>query len=215
MTRAPQQQRAEETRRNVLDATLRVLARLGPHGVTHRSVAAEAGASVRATTYYFASRDELLREALAHYTRGAIERFRMIESALEAAGSISIDDAADALAAIVIADVVGDRVGLVAEYELALEAARTPSLEAIYRDFQAALEAMLATHARALGAAEPKIAARLVLATLRGLELEALARPSEKPSSRAIARVFRRLLAGLGERASTAVPELPRSSPRR
>lgn len=199
MTRAPRQARAEETRRSVLDATLRVLARVGPHGVTHRAVAAEAGASVRATTYYFASRDELLREALAHYTRGAIGRFRTIESALKAAGSMSVDDAADALAVIVIADVVGDRVGLIAEYELALEAARTPSLEKVYREFQAALEAMLATHARVLGAPEPKLAARLVLATLRGLELEALARPSEVPNQRAIARVFRRLLAGLGD----------------
>lgn len=199
MTRAPQQARAEETRRNVLDATLRVLARVGPHGVTHRAVAAEAGASVRAATYYFASRDELLQEALAHYTRGAIERFRLIERALESAGSISVNDAADALAAIVLADVVGDRVGLIAEYELALEAARNPALEQTYRDFQAALEAMLATHARALGAAEPKVAARLVLATLRGLEIEALARPSEKPDQKAIAKLFRRLLSGLGD----------------
>lgn len=199
MTRAPQQARAEETRRNVLDATLRVLARVGPHGVTHRAVAAEAGASVRAATYYFASRDELLQEALAHYTRGAIERFRLIERALESAGSISVSDAADALAAIVLADVVGDRVGLIAEYELALEAARNPALEQTYRDFQAALEAMLATHARALGATEPKVAARLVLATLRGLEIEALARPSEKPDQKAIAKLFRRLLSGLGD----------------
>lgn len=199
MTRAPQQARAEETRRNVLDATLRVLARVGPHGVTHRAVAAEAGASVRAATYYFASRDELLQEALAHYTRGAIERFRLIEQALESAGSISVNDAADALAAIVLADVVGDRVGLIAEYELALEAARTPALERTYREFQAALEAMLATHARALGATEPKVAARLVLATLRGLEIEALARPSEKPDQKAIAKLFRRLLSGLGD----------------
>ena len=199
MTRAPQQARAEETRRNVLDATLRVLARVGPHGVTHRAVAAEAGASVRAATYYFASRDELLQEALAHYTRGAIERFRLIEQALESAGSISVNDAADALAAIVLADVVGDRVGLIAEYELALEAARAPALERTYREFQAALEAMLATHARALGAAEPKVAARLVLATLRGLEIEALARPSEKPDQKAIAKLFRRLLSGLGD----------------
>lgn len=199
MTRAPQQARAEETRRNVLDATLRVLARVGPHGVTHRAVAAEAGASVRAATYYFASRDELLQEALAHYTRGAIERFRLIERALESAGSISVNDAADALAAIVLADVVGDRVGLIAEYELALEAARNPALEQTYREFQAALEAMLATHARALGATEPKVAARLVLATLRGLEIEALARPSEKPDQKAIAKLFRRLLSGLGD----------------
>lgn len=201
MSGKPRQLQAEETRRKVLDATLRVLARVGPHGVTHRAVAAEAGASVRATTYYFASRDELLREALAHYARVAIERFQLMERALASAGAMSTDDAADALAAIVIADVVGDRVGLIAEYELALEAARSPSLESTYREFQAALEAMLATHARALGAPEPKLAARLVLATLRGLELEALARPSEKPSERAIARVFHRLLAGLGGRA--------------
>ncbi len=40
----------------MLDATLRVLAREGPRGVTHRAVAREAGTSVRATTYYVDSR---------------------------------------------------------------------------------------------------------------------------------------------------------------
>ncbi|MCC6524571.1 MAG: TetR family transcriptional regulator, partial [Polyangiaceae bacterium] len=60
-------ERGEAKRRAVLEATLRLLAREGPRGVTHRAVAAEAGTSLRATTYYFASREELLTEALRHY----------------------------------------------------------------------------------------------------------------------------------------------------
>ena len=76
--RRARQARGEETRREVLAATLRVLARDGTRGVTHRAVAAEAGTSVRATTYHFASREELLREALRHYADTAGSRIERL-----------------------------------------------------------------------------------------------------------------------------------------
>ena len=48
----------------LLDATLRLVARDGPRAATHRAVAAEAGLPLAATTYYFASRDDLVASAL-------------------------------------------------------------------------------------------------------------------------------------------------------
>ena len=58
---------AELRRRAILDATLRVIADGGVDAVTHRRVAAEADVALGSTTYYFASREELVREAFRHY----------------------------------------------------------------------------------------------------------------------------------------------------
>ena len=57
--------RGEQTRLKILDAVLKVIAREGTRGVTHRSVAAEAGVQLSLTTYYFSDIGALIREALA------------------------------------------------------------------------------------------------------------------------------------------------------
>ncbi|MBI4951198.1 MAG: TetR family transcriptional regulator [Myxococcales bacterium] len=204
---AARQVRGEAKRRAVLEATLRLLAREGPRGVTHRAVATEAGTSLRATTYYFTSREELLTEALRHYAATAIARFDAIRAPLAADVATPVAAAADLLAATVLSDVVDDRAGLVAEYELVLEVGRNAALEPVYRAWQAKLETLLAGYAALLGSGDPALDARLVLATLRGLELEALARPSERPSRRDLRALFARLLGGLratGRAAQTA-----------
>ena len=197
MSRAPRQERSEQKRREVLEATLRLLARECPRGVTHRAVAAEAGTSLRATTYYFASREELLTEALLHYARTAIERFDIIRAPLSPGIEDPIEAAADLLAATVVSDLLEDRAGLVAEYELVLEIGRNPVLEPAYREWQAKLEGMLGGYAALFGSRNPERDARIVLATLRGLELEALARPSRKPDRVELRGLFAALLATL------------------
>lgn len=197
MTGPRRQPRGEQKRREVLQAAIRLLAREGPRGVTHRAVAAEAGTSLRATTYYFASRDELLVEALRHYAHTAIERFDAIRTPV----SLDVDDpveaAADLLASTVMSDVLEDRAGLVAEYELVLEIGRRPDLEGAYRAWQNRLESMLEGYAEMLGSRAPARDARIVLATLRGLEIEALARPSEPPRREDLRGLFVTLLGSI------------------
>ena len=61
--------KGERRRRSLLEATLRVIARGGVEAVTHRRVAAEAGVSHGATTYHFASRDEIILQAFRYYIR--------------------------------------------------------------------------------------------------------------------------------------------------
>lgn len=190
------QARGEERRREVLEATLRVLAREGPRAVTHRAVAAEAGSSLRATTYYFESREALLREALMHYASTSMERFGRIVAELDP-NEPPLESAADMLAATVLSDLEEDRAGLVAELELALEIARDPALEATYAAWERGLLEVLEGHARALGSAHPKRDARIVLATLRGLEIEALVRPSKRPTKAELRGVFVTLLRAL------------------
>ncbi len=195
------QARGEQRRTQVLEATLRLLARGGPRAVTHRAVAAEAGAPLRATTYYFSSRDELLVEALRHYADTAIARFDALSVPVEALSERPPERlrelAASMLADTVLSDLADESGGLVAEYELVLEIGRNLAIEDDYRRWQQRLEDMLAAYATALGSADPALDARLVLATLRGLELEALARPSQPPDRDDLTRVFRRLLAGM------------------
>lgn len=56
--------RGLERRRLLVDAAMRVIARAGVAGVTHRSVAAEAGVPKSAVTHHYASLDDLLLSAL-------------------------------------------------------------------------------------------------------------------------------------------------------
>ncbi|MGM0578153.1 MAG: TetR/AcrR family transcriptional regulator [Myxococcota bacterium] len=191
----------------MIEATLRLLAREGPRGVTHRAVAREAGTSVRGTTYHFESIGDLMAQALRHYAETSVARFEALSAPLEALRDAEVatlappapslvDVAAHTLARTVLSD-LEEREGLLAELELALEAGRKPALEEDYRRWQERLEWMLREYGAAFGSSDPGLDARLVLATLRGLELEALARPSEAPDEEDLARVFRRLLTGL------------------
>ena len=60
--------RGRARRTAILDAAIAVVARDGTGAVTHRAVAKLAKVPLAATTYYFASRDDLLREAFRHLT---------------------------------------------------------------------------------------------------------------------------------------------------
>jgi len=197
VTAAADVSRADAKRTRVLTATLRLLARGGPRAVTHRAVAAEAGTSLRATTYYFASREELLREAFLHYAEGAIARIEALEVPLPEDPAQALEAAAQMLAETVLSDLMEDRVGLVAEYEWVLEIGRSPSLEASYGRFQSRLVAMLRTYGEKLGTGTAQLDARIVLAALRGVEVEALAQPSTPPNREALVATFRRLLSAL------------------
>ncbi|MCB9628217.1 MAG: TetR family transcriptional regulator [Sandaracinaceae bacterium] len=193
------QARGEETRNAVLAATLRVLAREGTRGVTHRAVAAEAGTSLRATTYYFASREELLRESLRYYAETAGSRLAHL------AKPIAPDDdltsvAAGLLTDIVLSDLTEDREGLISEYELVLHVGRQPDLEECYATWQGRLEAVLFAYAALAGSPSPKLDAQLVLAAVRGIEIASLASPSQPPAREAIFALFERLLTGLAAR---------------
>lgn len=66
----PAAPRGEARKHAITEAALAVIARVGPDGLTHRLVAAEAQLPLAATTYWFASKEDMVRAALEH----AIER---------------------------------------------------------------------------------------------------------------------------------------------
>lgn len=64
------QERSRQRREALLNAALDLFVEGGSRAVTHRAVAAAAGLPAATTTYYFATIDELLREALTHHIDG-------------------------------------------------------------------------------------------------------------------------------------------------
>lgn len=155
---------------DIVDATLRVIAREGCEAVTHRSVAAEAGVPLGSTTYWFASRDALLREALRRY----VER---VEEALAGLARAHLRPTRAALLDFLVALARLERedpAALVIEYELLVRAVRDPMLARTFLEYDRRLAARLAEHLERLAAPEPLAAARSLVALVRGYELEAL-----------------------------------------
>ena len=138
-TAAPSLPRAEQRRRAILAATLRVIAEGGVDAVTHRRVAAKAGVSLSSTTYHFDTRDDLIVEAFEHYI---VEANEMIGSV--SIGSVrSLEDAID-FAMDYARREFADPQLLQAEYELILYAARAPRVRKAFLTWQRGIESMMA-----------------------------------------------------------------------
>ncbi|MFC6091469.1 TetR/AcrR family transcriptional regulator [Saccharothrix lopnurensis] len=146
--------RGEQRRRVILEAVLRVVERDGAAGVSHRSVAREAGVPPTSATYYYATLDDLL---IATLTWSADET---------AAGFRALDPAPAAVAGF-LADAVGPHRGrTLAGYELYLLAARRPGLRPAARRWFEGL-------ADPAGARDP-VVLRALLAGLDGLLIQGL-----------------------------------------
>ena len=198
-------QKGERRREEILRATLRLIGVRGADSVTHRAVASEAGVPLSATTYYFASKEELLEQALLLAAREETERLERLVLELSAS-DLSPRQWASALAAQISADVAEDPGRHVTLFELALEATRTEVLRADVREWQAALLRLGETACRAVGSPEPELDARIVVAALTGMMLEQLASGGpdfgEEVMRPALERLFARL-SGEPDRAAT------------
>ncbi|MFE9887381.1 TetR/AcrR family transcriptional regulator [Streptomyces scopuliridis] len=123
-----------DRRRRIIDAAIRVVARGGIAGLSHRTVAAEADVPLGSTTYHFASLDELLVAAL----RQTNDSFA---AAVRESGALADPecDLAGELARITGEWLAGDRTGVELEYELYLAALRRPALRPVAGEWCAAL----------------------------------------------------------------------------
>ncbi len=161
---------AENRRRAILDATLRVVAAGGIDAVTHRRVAAEAGVPLGSTTYYFRSRDEMLLEAFRQYIADIKS---MMTSLAEEFPQSGLESFLDLLVAFTQRE-FQDSALVLAEYELNLFAARNPELAKEIRAWQRAMVSLVAERLEELGAERPIDAGRTLVAALRGFELDRL-----------------------------------------
>lgn len=165
-SRVPQQARGEERRERILRATLAVIGRAGIGAVTHRSVAEEAGVPLGSLTYWFGTKDDLLREALRRFVADESERLRAVAERL---GS-GVDPA---VLAHEFADVLATNTGdeQIAQFELYLEAARNPALRDIAEESFRAYEDVAVAALRAAGASEPERLAPLFVSLADGMGL--------------------------------------------
>ncbi|HEU4658127.1 MAG TPA: TetR family transcriptional regulator [Capillimicrobium sp.] len=159
------QARGQERVEQILRATLAVIGRGGVGAVTHRTVAEEAGVPLGSLTYYFGSKQELLREAL---------RLHVVEDAgrLRALAAELADSGADGQQIVDgFADVLESGHPDIAQFELYLEAARDPALREVAAESLRAYAEVAEAALRAAGVPNASGAASVVVAAIDGLGL--------------------------------------------
>lgn len=130
-----------ERRAKIVSAAITVIADQGLETMSHRRVAAAAGVPVAATTYYFASLDELRRAALAEIVRRDLEAMEKRFERLPAEGPLG------ALLAQLIWDWLENREASIVTVETFASAARRDSIRDIADDWANAW----------IGALEPRV----------------------------------------------------------
>lgn len=154
------QPRGQRRRAALLQAAVALLAEGGFAAVTHRAVAQRADLPLAATTYYFASRDQLLTEAFADLVAAELANLRAWVARHGLTGFPHHDDRAAQL-------------GL---WELYVHAGRDPALQAIARQWTDGCLDTVAT-ALDLPATHPRV--RQAYALLSALWLEILVEERE------------------------------------
>src|SRR5215217_978796 len=149
------QARGEERRRQLLHATLDLIRESGVEAVTHRAVGERANVPLGSVTYYFPTKDALLREALECWVSDEVSRLEGLTAAIEAE-QLSPEQGAARWGELLR----GNDPAQVAQFELYLQAARTPELRSAAAEAFAAYERVAAAALRAAGLAEPGAAER-------------------------------------------------------
>ncbi|MFI9509002.1 TetR/AcrR family transcriptional regulator [Nocardia sp. NPDC052566] len=164
-------------------ATERVIAEKGVEGLTHRAVAAVAGMPLGATTYHFASKDDLIEAAL----RRAVDRFALYLEQWRAANPrLDTEELVAALADSLLHAIVDDRNYNVLESELYLAALRRPALRPIADRYTRL------SYDTLLHYTDPDTAAAAA-AAMTGFSIQTVAR-GEPPTRREIETILRRIL---------------------
>src|SRR5215208_835495 len=117
------QARGEERRRKILHATLALIERHGVEAVTHRAVGEASGVPLGSVTYYFPTKDGLLREALECWVTEEVSRLEELAASIERE-QLSPEQGAARWSELLR----GNDPHQVAQFELYLQAARTPEL---------------------------------------------------------------------------------------
>ncbi|MGI8714224.1 MAG: TetR/AcrR family transcriptional regulator [Solirubrobacteraceae bacterium] len=164
-------------RQLLLEAVLTIVGEVGADAVTHRRVAEVAQLPLASTTYWFASKDELLTAALQLAAERDVARLHALAQALCDVNRVSGRAAVEGAITAVVdpLDEPSSRASLMVTYALLLEAARRPALQELTRRWtDAYLETIGALLERA-GSRDPRGDARLLLAAADGLVFEQLA----------------------------------------
>jgi len=116
---------ADLTSTRIVDGALAVIARVGPDGLTHRLVAAEASVSLAATTRWFSSKEEIVEAA---FVRAVDEGVAAIAGRRAEVAGWAPDTAPTELARSIERECTTDRERTLVGYALWIEAQRRPRL---------------------------------------------------------------------------------------
>lgn len=194
--RKPARESSEQRRVAILQAALRVMVRDGVRGVRHRAVAQEAGVPLSATTYYFKDIHDLLADALTLYAREVMEnvvnpfwvRVRewlfvtfplysgtdmraQLPHIVEFAVSQAIDD--------IINRLTHHRERLMIEQSFWYAILQDERLHNLGLDYSQSVLRDVTQMLGFIGVEQPANAARLILMTIKQLEVEGLLKPLE------------------------------------
>ncbi|MFG2725664.1 TetR/AcrR family transcriptional regulator [Streptomyces canus] len=173
----------------LLDAAIEVIAESGVNGATHRSIAARAGMPSSTTSYFFSSLDDLIAAALQVVAdRFATRVDRTIKEI--AAVETSPEEAIDRFVELLLGEPETDAV---AQFEIYLECARRPNLQASAHQIMASVEKGAEASLRALGTPLATERAPLLVAMLDGFALHRRAWPRGEADRRTLREALRTL----------------------
>jgi TetR/AcrR family transcriptional regulator, regulator of biofilm formation and stress response len=162
---------AEGRRRVILEAAVRVIGAGGPDAITHRRVAAMARVPLGSLTYYFESRDELVREAFRFYIAEASALLNEVQREFRPRTAAEL---VEVLLEVTRREFM-EPAAIRAEYEMILYAARDQAVAREFLAWERSLEARAAAMLEPLGAPRPFDGGRTLVDLVRGFELERLA----------------------------------------
>ncbi len=194
MTIRPATHRASGLARReaLLEAAVDLVAERGVAGVTHRGVAERAGLPASSTSYFFASIDDLVAEALREFAGRSIAAQHALGAAF-ADQAIDGDEFVDRLATLLASIPTRDQV---AQIEAYVEASRRPEAAAEVRAVMDAFRATAVAALRAAGVRDPESAAPAFHALADGFMLHRVARPRARGHQAALRDGISALLAG-------------------
>src|SRR5215203_6900491 len=176
-------------REHILRATLELIGEHGPES---------------ATTYWFASKEDLLQETLLLAAREEVERLERLVLDL-APRELDVREWARAVSAVLAADLESDPIRHVAFTELVLEGTRRPWLAEEVARWHAAHLRLAELGLRATGAPDPRADAPLLVATITGFMLGQLVTPVADFEERIFRPSLERLFTKLTEPRPVAV----------
>lgn len=200
--------RGEQTRKKILAATLRVIARNGIRGTTHRAIAREAGVQLSLTTYYFRDLDELISLAFQLFMdrdQGALAE--QWERAFRYLDQFSPDELRDPAIRNKIIDYCTKRVvdhvrhgltnspeALAVEHHFFYEALGDPALQDLSNLHRKRLLEPFVRFCEYFNASDPETDANLLFGTITRLEYSSLPSLPDRVDYRTIRNEIRRIV---------------------
>ncbi|MEU9162000.1 TetR family transcriptional regulator [Streptomyces sp. NPDC048424] len=202
MSTPRQSARTPDRRTLIADTAIGLVAATGLRGLTHRAVDGAAGLPAGSTSYYFRTRTALIAacyQRLADLDLGDLGDLGDLDGGGPPVPAVpDRDAAAAALAGLLYRWLTVGRERQLARFELSLEAARNPALEADFLRAGQGPRARAAGILAALGSERPEEAAELLVAWTDGLLYDrlagALARSRVAPDQAELAAVARRMI---------------------